>query len=461
MATIRMTGGGQSPTSRRARLNVLLAAILVCGSLIASVALNLTTNKGPMSVQGQSAQASVTASGAVSSALPRALDALGKAQAAAIASPSDPEAQAALGFALLQAVRETGDPTDYGRAELALNSALALDPNNVDGVIGLGSLALSRHQFAAALRFGERARALSPFTAAAYAVVADSQVELGHYADALKTVQAMVDLRPDLASYSRVSYLRELNGDLPGAIAAMQLAVSAAGSATENTEYVRVQLGNLYFTIGDLAQARKTYERSLIAFPSYHYALAGLARVEAAEGHYDVAIDLYQRAIARIPLPEFVIGLGETLEAAGRTREASDQYALVGAIQQLFAANGVRTDMEMAAFFADHGDTAQAVTLARQAYAERPTIFGADTLAWALYRDGHAAEAAPLLKASLRLGTRNSRLLYHAAMIELALGQRAAAREHLAAALALNRHFSPLDAPRAAAALASLANEPR
>jgi tetratricopeptide (TPR) repeat protein len=457
MATIRFTTGDRSATSRRTRATVILAAVAVSVSLLGFVsAPMLKTIWQPTPSSGHATQASHPAAASAPLTMSPAVDALRKAQAAATAAPADPEAQAALGFAYLQAVRETGDPTDYGRAELALNAALALDPNNVAAVIGEGSLALSRHQFVAALQLGQRARTLNPSIAAADGIVADAQVELGRYRDAIQTVQAMVDLRPDLASYSRVSYLRELNGDLPGAIAAMQLAVSAAGSATENTEYVRVQLGNLYFTTGDLEKARETYERSLIAFPNYHYALAGLARVEAAEGHYDAAIALYQRAIDRIPLPEFVIGLGETLQVAGKAREASDEYALVGAIQQLFAANGVRTDMEMAAFFADHGDSVQAVALARQAYAERPTIFGADTLAWALYRDGRATEAAPLLQASLRLGTRNSRLLYHAGMIELALGQRVTARQHLAEALALNPHFAPLDAPRAAAALASL-----
>ena len=48
-------------------------------------------------------------------------------------------------------------------------------------------------------------------------IMGDAQTELGRYDQALATVQRMVDLRPDLASYSRVSYQRELHGDLPGA----------------------------------------------------------------------------------------------------------------------------------------------------------------------------------------------------------------------------------------------------
>ena len=380
-----------------------------------------------------------------------------KAQATANTHPGDPEAQAQLGFAFLQAARETADPSAYGRAAIAFKAAMAVDPANVDALIGQGSLALSRHEFRSALAIGQQALALNPSIASTYGVIADAQIELGQYTDATRTVQQMVDLRPDIASYSRVSYVRELHGDLDGAIQAMEMAVSAAGPASENTEYVRVQLGNLYFAVGRLDEAQTTYQRSLAALPNYRFALAGLARVDAARGMLPAAIDLYRRATAQVPLPELLIGLGEALQAAGRTSEAEDQYALVEAEQQLFAANGVRTDLEMASFFADHGVATQAVILATAGYRERPSILGADTLAWALYRAGRSGEAAPYLVQALRLGTRNSRILYHAGMIEIALGETDAARGHLGEALALNPAFSPLDAPRAAAALKSLA----
>jgi tetratricopeptide (TPR) repeat protein len=379
-----------------------------------------------------------------------------KAVATASAHPQDPEAQAQLGFAYLQAARETGDPSAYGSADAAFAAGIRLDPTSVDNVLGQGSLALSRHQFAHALDLGKQAAALDAFISRSYGIIADAQIELGQYDKAQATVQHMVDLRPDLASYSRVSYLRELNGDLPGAIQAMELAVSAAGPATENTEYVRVQLGNLYFASGRLDDAQATYEQSLLALPNYRFALAGLARVEAARGHLDSAISLYRRSVASLPLPELVISLGEALESAGQTDAAADQYALVEAMQQLFAANGVRTDLEMAAFYADHGDAATAVALGEAAYRERPSIFGADALAWALHKAGRDQEALPLTREALRLGTKNSRLLYHAGIIEAALGLTDAARAHLHAALALNPAWSPLDAPRAAAALRKL-----
>jgi tetratricopeptide (TPR) repeat protein len=370
--------------------------------------------------------------------------------------PHDPAVATSAAFAALQRARETGDPSHYAQAEQAFNRALQDDPNDLNAIVGSGSLALSRHQFAHALQLGERAQALNPNAAPVYGVIGDAEIELGRYDEAVATVQRMVDLRPDLASYSRVSYLRELYGDLDGAIEAMAAAVSAGAGTAENTEYVRVQLGNLYFGTGDLDAAERTYQLSLAHLPDYHFALAGLARVQAARGDLNGAVDLYARAAARLPLPELVIGLGESLEAAGRPDEAADQYALVGAMQQLFAANGVRNDLELAAFFADHGDADEAVTLALAGYAERPTVFAADTVAWALHRAGRSAEALPYVKEALRLGTQNSRLLYHAGVIEAAAGQIDLARQHLEQALALNPAFSPLDAPRAAAAFQEL-----
>lgn len=179
----------------------------------------------------------------------------------------DAEDLAILGLTELQLARETADPAHYARAETAFDRSLEIDPQNVDALIGRGTLALARHEFADALEIGQRAVALRPSTARIYGIIGDAQVELGRYEDALVTIQQMVDLRSGLASYSRVSYLRELHGDLPGAIAAMELAVDAEGPSPENTEYVRVQLGNLHFASGDLAEAERTYRTSLARLP--------------------------------------------------------------------------------------------------------------------------------------------------------------------------------------------------
>ena len=155
-------------------------------------------------------------------------------------------------------------------------------------------------------------------------------------------------------------------------------------------------------------------------------------------------------------MPEFLVGLGETQEAAGRMGDAATTYQLVRDIQGLFAANGVRTDLELALFEADHGDPARAVELARAAWAETPNVKAADALAWALHAAGRMDDARAMAEEALRLGSLEPAYAYHAGMIAAAQGDDAAARRWLGASVARNPAWSPLHAPRAAAALAGL-----
>jgi len=368
---------------------------------------------------------------------------IGRLQERIKANPNDTSAYAQLGLAFLQRVRETADPSLYTRAEQALNEAIKRDPNQIDALVGLGSLALSRHQFADALQWGERARAVNPYRALVYGIIGDAQTELGRYDDAVATIQKMVDTRPDLSSYSRVSYVRELHGDVPGAIDAMRRAVAAGGGAAENTLWTQVQLGNLYFNSGNLQQAEQTYVQALQIQPDYVYAIAGIAKVRAAQGKLDEAIAINKKAAEALPLPEFVIALGELYDAAGKHVEAQQQYDLVRAMQQLNAAAGMDVDMELALFDADHGsDPAATVERAQAAYGRRPSIYAADALAWALYRAGRLEEARTYSTQALRLGTRDALLHYHAGMIAAGLGDKAEAHKLLTQALAINPSFS-------------------
>lgn len=381
------------------------------------------------------------------------------------ANPNDVAAYEQLGAALIQRVRETADPSLYTRADQAFAEALKREPNSFDALIGQGSLALSRHQFADALRLGTRARSANAYNAVALGVIGDAQIELGQYDAAADTFQKMVDTRPDLRSYSRVSYLRELRGDTAGAIDAMQRAVRAGGPVSEQTLWTQVQLGHLYFNSGDIQSAERTYMHTLEAQPDYIYAFAGIARVRAAQGNYKQAIDFYQQIVKTLPLPEFVIALGEVYEANGQPNQAKQQYDLVRAMQQLNASAGMDVDMELALFDADHpssnlragaADPVQAVTRARASYARRPSVYGADALAWALYQHGEFAEAQRYSQLALRLGTRDAAMHYRAGMIALALNNRPGAREQLRQALTINPYFSVRYAAPARQKLAEL-----
>ena len=372
-------------------------------------------------------------------------------------NPNDERAYVLLGAAYLQKARETGDPTYYGKTEEALNRALKLQPDDFAAMIQMGALSLARHQFHEALAWGEKARAISPGTALSYGVIGDAQVELGKYDEALQTFQTMVDLRPDLSSYSRASYIRELHGDVDGAVDAMQRAVQAGGPNAENTNWTRVQLGYLYFNSGKLPAAETQFNQALASYPGYVYAIAGLGRVRAAQGNTEEAIQLMNQAIKIMPMPDFVITLGDLYQVTGQTKAADGQYQLVATIEKLYEANGVDLDLEIALFNADHDKNLdETLALARKAYANRPSIYGADVLSWTLYKTGNYAEAKKYSEEALRLGTKDSLKLFHAGMIALKLGDKTQAREYLEQALAINPHFSILYAEEAQRTLQTL-----
>ena len=371
----------------------------------------------------------------------------------------DGRAATLLGQAYLQKARETGDPSYYPKAETLFALALAEDGGNAEALTGRGALALARHRFAEALDWGERARAAGPYHAPAHGVVVDALVELGRDAEAVAAAQAMVDLRPDLASFARVSYVRELHGDRAGAIQAMEQAAEAGSARAENVAWTQTQLGNLRFDGGDLDGAARHFAHALAVLPGYPYGLAGQGRVAAARGDFERAIALYDEAVVRLPATEFVIALGDLYRAAGRPEEAAAQDALVDAMRRLQAENGVDTDLEMALFDADRNrDPAGTVARAREQVAQRPSVVAYDVLAWALFRSGDLNEAREASRQALRLGTQDAVMHFHAGMIEAALGDRAAAATHLQTALDLNPHFSLRYAAEARATLAALRN---
>src|SRR5918994_1869705 len=220
------------------------------------------------------------------------------------------EGCAALGDAYLQKARENGDPSFYSRAERSFDAALRRDARSMSALLGAGTLAGLRHDFREQLRLGLEAQRLMPELVAPYPVIADAQIELGRYRAAERTLQRFLDLKPNLASYSRVSYYRELNGDLDGAVEAMRLAVSAGAGVPENVAYVQTLLGDLELQRGRPAAARAAYRGALARLPRYAPAEAGLA-----------AVELGRRLWREAPSVRSADALGWALTRAGRPGE--------------------------------------------------------------------------------------------------------------------------------------------
>ena len=142
----------------------------------------------------------------------------------------------------------------------------------------------------------KKAQKINPYNAYVYGLMVDANVEMGNYDSAVANADKMVSVRPDLTSYSRISYVREILGDYPGAVEAMRMAVTAGGPGDENTEWTRVQLAQLYEKTNNFAKADTLYQSSLNLRPNYPFAIAGLGRVALAAKDYNKAIAYFERA---------------------------------------------------------------------------------------------------------------------------------------------------------------------
>lgn len=373
-------------------------------------------------------------------------------------SPKEPHGYNLLAASFMQKARESGDFSFNARAEKALEHSFRVAPDNTEGLSLQAGLLLTFHRFDEALKVAQKVQAKRPNDYVNYGALVDANIELGNYKAAVEAAQTMVDLRPYTASYARVSYLRSLHGDTKGAAEMMKMAASSANPKDpENTAWTHVHLGDELMNLGQLKEAEREYDFALYTFPNYHLALAAKARARYADGKTDDAIELYKKAIKRVPSPEYIASLGDLYQKLGKTAEAKKQYEQVEFIEKTGEFGGTYS-RELALFWANHDmNLDKALKAAKSERENRKDIYTSDVLAWVLYKKGNFTEAKKYMDEAMRLGTRDARLYYHAGMIALALDDKEKGKEYLEKSLEINPYFDILQAEIAKKKLEELA----
>jgi tetratricopeptide (TPR) repeat protein len=391
------------------------------------------------------------------------------AQASVALNPKDAAGYAGLGAAYFQRARETGDVSDYQMAEESLNKSLDLDSTDFSADAALGTMAevcMGEHRFADALSFAQKALSLGTGDLSPFAIVGDAYADMGEYEKAavaygrLTPRDMTLSPRPAYARDSRLSFLRFIAGDTAAAIALMKKAVTEGVEAqlpSENMAWLHYELGEFETQAGDPASANAAYLAALEIHSGDYRALAALGKLRANNGRYQEAIELYQKAIAVVPMPVFVAELGDLYLTTGDKAEAKKQYALVEYIGLLGHINQVLHNRDLALFYADHDmKLAEALDLAQKELEVRHDVYTWDALAWALYKNGKLTEAASASEKAMRFGTRDSIILFHAGMIAEGLGRHEQARGDLKEALKINPSFHLIYASEAKQTLAAL-----
>ena len=368
------------------------------------------------------------------------------------ANPDNTKARLQLAQAYIQEGRVTGNHGYYDAAALdLLEEVLRLDPSNFEALCCQATVLLSQHHFTEALQVAHGAQRLNPHNSYIYGLLCDAYLELGNYAEAVRMADKMVSVRPDLRSYARVSYLREIHGDMPGAIEAMKLAVSAGYPGLEQTAWTQIQLGRLYEISGDLSDATALYERALAERPRYPFALAGLGRVAAAQKRYREAINYLTAARRAQPDFTFAEELSDVYRQVGQAdsarRCAEDvvkSLAGVSGGDEDNPGHGHYADRELAYAYLKVGKPAKALEHALIEYERRPdNIDVQEVTAWAYYHNGQYGKAQQLIRRALRTNSQSPALRCRAGLIAVKAGDRTGGLALLRQALERNPYLEP------------------
>lgn len=365
-------------------------------------------------------------------------------------TPGDIKSTLALVALYIQEARITGNHTYYDAAAMKyVDDVLAKDPKKFEALVFKAVLQLSQHHFSDALETASKAQKINPYNAFIYGIMIDGNVEMGNYPLAVEYSDKMISLHPDIRSYSRVSYLREIHGDYPGAIEAMKMAVQAGGYGDEGTAWAHIQLARLYENTGDLKAAEMHYTIALEERPGYGYATEGLGHIAMAKKDYTRAIALYEQANTALndyalkeQLAELFLLTSQKEKADAIINNIIEE--LTRASKEGEASINHHADKELAYVYLLQNDYDKALNHALAEYSRRPNNIDVnEAVAWVYFKKGDQQKAVSFIEKALRTNSKNPTLLCRAGSIYAKAGDREKAKILLQEALKSDPNIEP------------------
>ena len=373
--------------------------------------------------------------------------------------PNAAESWVNLGDAIAQGQRDAADSSYYySHAEIVYQHALKLQPLHTGAMAGMAWVYGGRHQFDLSRLWAEKALTLDPGNTASHGIIGDAAVELGDYNTAFEHYQEMMDLRPDLSSWSRGAHLLWLTGHQTRAVMLMEQAIKSGAPYAENTAWCRAKLAMMFFHDGALLPASKAIAPSIGAGSANLHVRLAAGRIAAAGADFETAVMHYQMVLESGKNLEALIALGDIFAVRGDTFTAEKYYAEVEALHLSHRETGVHDHMEMARFYADHDRKLPEALKLMEEHGQSGNPFEADTFAWVCFKNGDQSKSIEYIKTALKKARPDAEIHYHAGKIAAAAGDRVSAEKHFQQALGQNPNFSLTQAPLALKAIKELAS---
>lgn len=360
-------------------------------------------------------------------------------------NPKNVQSYLSLAGLYIQQIRETGDVSYNSKINYFMQKAIKLDSNNSDIYAVLANIELSNHNFAEGKKQALKAIELNPNKDYYYGLLGDAQNELGEYDEARKSLQKMVDMRPGFGSYSRIAYIRELHGDIPGAKQALLFAIDAGSSYKENIAWAYNELGKLESRTHPTI-AKQHFEKALELFPDHPKALDELGKAAFFDGNEKKAEEYFKKAYEKLANAETATSLGDFYFITDKKDEAKKYYNLAEAAYTSAKKINSNVDYEESSFLLERDlNIDSSFTQAEKAYSHRQNIFTADNLSWAYYKKGNYEKANEYSKIALSLGKNDPTILYHQGALLIKNGKTKEGRELLLLSLKMNPRSSMIN----------------
>ncbi|MEP6664226.1 MAG: tetratricopeptide repeat protein [Verrucomicrobiota bacterium] len=315
-----------------------------------------------------------------------------------------------LGWRLVSKARTANDPGLYNLVEQCALCLEAQQPENPAAWLLRGHALQSLHKFKEAEPVARKlvAKRGASFD---FGLLGDVLMDRGQVTEGIAAYQKMMDLKPDLHSYTRAAHARWIKGDVTGALELISMATSAGSSRdAEATAWSYTRRAAYEMQLNQPSDSLHSVRVALRLQPDDAAAWFFQGRIQLMQGQTNDALPSLQRAVSLSPLPEYQWILADVLNLVGKPNDS---------VEANLHKRGAQEDpRSFALYLATRREQPEAaVKLTERELAERADIFTHDALAWALFAAGKFPEARQQSTLALTEGTEDARLFFHAAII--------------------------------------------
>lgn len=348
--------------------------------------------------------------------------------------------------------KTTGSIADIKRSDSLYNHVVRQGSEDSEIYQSLAANAIAQHKFPDAKKYAEKALSLKDKKAASLLILVDVSLEIGDYAKANQILDSFRN-KNSFAYLIRKAKARDQEGMTDSAIVCMEKAYERIKGNKILAQWALSNLADMYGHAGMVEKAYATYLDVLEINPAHDHSLEGIAWIcFSNDGNFQDARKIINVLAMRSRMPESHLLLAMIDEMEGN--ESQKKYHLE-TFKSLVSEAGYSAMYHkyLALVEAEEFNPVQAVSIADQEIANRPTPQSYDLLAWAYYNQKDFEKALDISTRKVKDQTFEPDAIYHLGMIYLANGNRELAKEYLNQALESEFELGPSISRKIKAAL--------